>query len=290
MATEHVKRSGDTLSDMLFEAAVRTRHSFNAPWGRRGARPRYVWIWAVILAVAWHAFWWLALTPRRVPLPFGSSTAVRVTYLPAKPANGAEVRMVEEARMVSSPVLFALPTPMGFSGPVLAKELALRPPVEASGDSALILPSPLGEATLPTVPSAPRVRAGEVRAWSALVPSSPPVFARIDREPRRGRVDVEFSAELLPSDAGTERTLEMGDVPEARAWEAVAYVVVDEQGKVLQLFMEPPAPSPAWNALLVQALRRLEFEPATASRRGRLFLQYHGEDNSSPETDEEVTE
>jgi hypothetical protein len=232
-----------------------------------------VWFWAVVLAIAWHALWWMVLSPRREPHPMKRVPAARLAFI-VPDAAAAQGETSASALGIGSPVLFALPTEAGFSGAALTRELALLPPVELPEKSAMLLP-------FPAEPLRSMEEPEQVSWWAAvstpLLPPRPEVFAPVDASEEAGMLVLRFAPEMnLP-----EQILRPDPSPGGKAWEARACLLVDELGQVQQVLLDEPAPEPEWNRHLARELRALTFDPGPAERRGEVSVYYTGAEEGS---------
>ncbi|NIP92426.1 MAG: hypothetical protein GWO24_02700, partial [Akkermansiaceae bacterium] len=163
---------------MLLAATVRTKRSLNRPLMRAETSSRSFWVWACVLAVAWHVLFWIGLSGRRLPYPEATHASAHVSYLPGASSSRPDGRAARDTRGIWSPVLFALPSASGFSGPVLARAVSLRPPVDTPGDRSVLLPL----TQLTRRPGSREVAGlqGPARLPDEfpLLPEKPPVFAR----------------------------------------------------------------------------------------------------------------
>lgn len=195
--------------------------------------------------------------------------AVRMTWLADGPANdGGAWR--SDVRAIASPILFALPTPLGFSRDALRPSgLKPPPPSVATGFTpiyatpattivARLAAPPLGE-TVAGFRSLPvpedRTQIGGVRGatGSVLV-----VVAKLGRETAVTRA--------IPVEANSI-------FADAQSWEAVARVDLDNSGWADRVLLEKPGTVTNRNASLVQLLRTMNFG-TNGARSCRVAVHY----------------
>lgn len=271
------KSAGDTLAGILVEAADRTKQSFQQPWIPPSATPRRFWVWAVLLAASWHALWWVWLSPRWCAARPHGLPAVRMTYLAERGELAEDGQEQRNSRRLWSPVLFALPTPVGFSQAVLEKDFALRPPLEAPGGSAMYLEyTPAPSAPLEgLVPGLPDLVQKTLQTYPGQSPARS-VFTR-DRQSRStAPLTVEFGAGLADVEPLEFATPKWGRLPGGKAWEATAVLMVDKYGMVQHTLLESSSTSDRLDRDLVRFLKKLRFGPMKEDRAGHVTIRYAG--------------
>jgi hypothetical protein len=234
------------------------------------------WVLAAALALAWHAFWGLWLRAAPPPAPLRAPVVPEVTYAPIQAAPESGGPALADARTLWSPVLFSLPTPMGFSRSALARRIGSQPPLAVPGDTAIFLERP--------APSDERViRVGE--SVEALMRESPDRFAfHVPDVPALTPTAVSTGetvrVELLGGLAGRRFVrMDLPDEPRVRgdtAWEAGAYLEVDGEGRVVHVLLENPSESAKLNGMLVRSMRGWRMESAGRPHSGRVTLRYPG--------------
>jgi len=238
------------------------------PAGARAAwRPQ---VWSAVLAVVWFGFWGLLLQPadRKASAARPAKTP-RVAFLPGPAARGGGVPHAD-LRALWSPVLFSLPTPMGFSRSVVSGDAALRLPLQQALSTPVLLARPAPPPHALLIPSPADVLSGRAAA-GPLVPETP-VFARAAAVTgqawqillRGGLADAVWQAQPLPT-APADGS--------AGVWEAGAQLEVSREGVVQHVWLEAPTASSNLNNQLVHALLQWRGTPATNARTGHVLLR-----------------
>ncbi|MCX6998469.1 MAG: hypothetical protein NTV49_15645 [Kiritimatiellaeota bacterium] len=246
-----------------------------APVLLRPRTSRWPGLWAGLLAAGWFGFWALALQPEIVKVPARQPVkAPRVCYLPGPEARGEKAANAD-LRAMWSPVLFSLPTPMGFSRSVESGDAALRPPLQQTQSAPVLLARPATADNTPLVPSPTGVLARRAAGEPLLVIKEPPVFAGVAAATGPtwqvvtggGRAAARWQAQPLPktpADGGES------------LWEAGAQVEVSREGVVQHVWLETPTASSNLNVQLVHALLQWRCAPAAAPRTGNVLVRYAG--------------
>ncbi|MDH3982408.1 MAG: hypothetical protein OES84_05835 [Kiritimatiellaceae bacterium] len=210
---------------------------------------------AALAAVVLHALLFFAVTPSVGEPP--SIAAAPVTRYFAQGA-GPFPMSENDIRTLKSPILFSLPSGMGFS-----RELHLND-VSTMLDT---LPCPMQtEIFLNVVPSSeidldPLVTRDLLvitdREATPGLPSD--IFQALEKRPAARRVTVapELKERLdggivLPSELNQEVS---------KPWEVRASISVSEGGAVRHVFLDEPLESPRLNQQILQLLRGLRFKP-----------------------------
>ncbi len=227
-------------------------------------------VWSAVLAAAWFGFWGLLLQPEdRKVSAAQPAKAPRVAFLPDPAARGGGAPHAD-LRALWSPVLFSLPTPMGFSRAVDRGDSALRPPLLQAQSTPVLLARPVPPPDAPLIPSPAEVLAGRAAA-ELLVPETP-VFARAAAGTgqtwqillRNGSAGAVWQAQPLPTAPAAGS---------AGAWEAGAQLEVSREGVVQHVWLEAPTASSNLNAQLVHALLQWRCTPATNARAVHVLLR-----------------
>lgn len=219
------------------------------------------WLCALLLCLAWLAL----VRPAPVVLAGPRPAPPVIAYLP----GGGE-----EVRSVLSPVLFALPSPSGFSRGLPDDRIDMRLALELAQQPARYLPRPAA-APVPVVP--PALVEGLAQPADRLPVPGPPSAARPARP--SGTAPLFFSPELKArAAAGT--ALPAGIAPTNRPAGALrAHLTVRSDGTVARVLFDAPPSNPA----LLSALRRLRFSPAAGDTEGWLDIQFHnGNEGTQP--------
>lgn len=231
---------------------------------------RRPWLTAAALAFGLHALWLFGL-PAPADRPPGATPPAgpTVRYEAVRSWRALQRQRRGDPRLLNSPALFALPTPLGFSGSELDREIRHAPRI--------MDPPPVAAAT--SVPTRITVPEQELARWQRpetgrvdLVLDRPPVFA--GRPAGQGAsLQARWSADFTGAVA---RLLPATDAvwTDAVPWEVTAAVRYDEHGFLREVFLDPPGPRPDRNAAAVRLLRSLPMPPGGAGQAGRVILRY----------------
>ena len=226
---------------------------------------------AVAAALALHAVWLAALPAPRMPAAGGAGEApTAVGYESVRSWRALQREHRSDPRLLHSPTLFALPTPLGFSGGELAAEIRSAPRVEIADGAA---PVPPATPVLPPLQEASRwSQAATGRVELAL--DRTPVFAAVQVSTGRALV-ARWSADFT---GAVVRTLPAADAvwADAASWEAVASVWYDADGGLREVFLDPPGVRADRNAAIVRLARTLPAPAGGAGVQGRITFRYTG--------------
>ncbi len=230
-------------------------------------------LWAAVATLALHGLWlsWNPAPSRGPGLP-PSAAAPRVIYEAQNAWPDLLRRPAGDARLIRSSALFALPTPSGFSGPELTREVRHAPLLTSTSlvpRSTIDRRLDLAGAAVP--PAWSRTATG-LPVLAAAPP--PPVFTR-GPAPAGDTLQVRWSADFPEVPV---RTLSARDAPwqDAAPWELAAAVRYDHRGVASEVFLEPPGPRADRNAAAVRLLRTLAPPRSLAGHGGRVVLRYLG--------------
>lgn len=214
---------------------------------------RYAFGMATGLALLMHLLLFVAVRPAD-----GSRSKIGVvppkTYYLAAPSNSP---LKAGGRITWSPVLFSLPSPLGFSRELMDERLKTR----------LTFAQPERvETFLPIDPSARAARSSfnsislMLTAENATAPPLPetafsPASTKLDTP----RVHV-ASALKERLEGGVVLPLALNRVADP-VWEVRAEVRVSQQGIIEHVFLEQPLEIPALNQAVIQLLHGLHFRP-----------------------------
>lgn len=189
------------------------------------------------------------------------------TYYIARSSNPSPMQS-DDIRTVWSPVLFSLPSELGFSRELLREKVHTRLTFRQPDEPEYYL----------AVSSAPRDNAARVIPGDLLIsaaanPVLPPPSASFTEENRRAgsrRVYVapELRARLV---GGIVLPPELNQTGEA-AWEVHADISISKQGDVQHVFLEQPLEMEALNLEVIRMLHGLRFQPGEGSLDGRIEI------------------
>lgn len=252
------------------------------PRTRKMASPDLLWVWTVrvqrhagllsaVFVVAGLVLW-STLCAGRGPRPAVSRPAVSRAIWLGGDVGGAAGTWSAGARAVASPVLFALPTPFGFSRGALddVRRAPSLPALESDLAPTSTRPAAIAVARIERATPAELAVAARVLPWprddaapGPLATAAAPALVvswRRDGAPN--------ALALVP--AGTNAAWY-----DTQAWEAVARVNLDEHGWAEHVLLTKPTPVTNRNAQIVQLLRTMPFG-TNGARLARVAIQYDG--------------
>jgi len=222
---------------------------------RAASTPRAGLALGVGLATAWYAWILLGFDPLPPPEPRARARPVPVTYMPVE-AAGMPDR--PDVRAIWSPVLFSLPTAVGFSRGVPSGPVA-RPPLDPPADPPPLLALRTQTPVQTAVPLAPVPLPAFVPP-----PPPPPAPAGTTMTPLEGTV---------PPDAGFPvASGACGD----RSWEAEAQVAFGGDGLPLHAFVESADAPPGVRREIARGLHRWRRSAGGAAGWVRVRLVHSG--------------
>jgi hypothetical protein len=208
------------------------------------------------LAVMMHLLLFAAVRPADDVRLGGMPVPPKTTYLFSEASQ--QPVLGNEVRMVKSPVMFSLPSKLGFSRELLENDVATplntrsRPRQSESFLQADIAaqtkadPSILNELMLTT--------------GDASAPALPvEIFQSLEKRPAARRVNL--APELKERLVGGIILPPELNVELSSAWEVRASVSVSEQGMVKHVFLDQPLEPAPLNQQLLQLLYSLRFKP-----------------------------
>ncbi|WP_372806890.1 hypothetical protein [Pontiella sp.] len=212
--------------------------------------------WACLMAVALHVLLFAVTFPQGRGILAGVRVAPRTHYLAR--TDGALAIGGIDLRTIESPVVFSLPSGVGFSRVAMENEVTtplggLTRPRQA--ESFLDVDSPVRDDGGSLVPR--ELILTDSRPASPSLPSS--VFQPAGARPAARRVT------LVP--ALKERLVGGVVLPQAlnhepeKAWEARATLTVSEEGEVDHVFLDKPLATSELNQQVLNLLYGLRFKP-----------------------------
>ena len=222
---------------------------------------------AILAALLFYALL-LALPLPRLTDPKAvthSAPPPKTTYLPTSPASPES-----NPRLLASPVLFALPTPIGFSSALLEINLHARLtfPRLHEGNN-FLQPSPFAS-NIPTAQDTCRLK---------TLPNTPPVLSPPTPHIRPA---PPHPASITLSTALQKRLRHpLPPLPETKHLKSLqATLIIDPQGSVKNIFFEdkdPEAPAPLQ---ILQYLQKIPFTPAAKTTYGT--IEIHPQPSKTP--------
>jgi hypothetical protein len=238
---------------------------------RRADRLPRLWQWAGFAGVIGAHLFWLVLALRPLP-PIQNERSARMD--PPRIAFMGDPVAGTDARLLHSPVLFSLPTSIGFSGPLLAAAGTAEPPV-----------------TLP--PEPPRLRTPAEPFAAPAFGASARTLTDLVAAPRPLPVPLPDTAEFpaVAGDAGPDaftvywpdrpdqpRESISADGAEAWAgrnpWDMVLYICFDADGLIRQVMVEKASPYQDVTAAVLRIARGMVFGAPIPGQCGRLVVVY----------------
>lgn len=232
----------------------------------KNAGKRHVIELAVSLAVMMHLLLFMAIRPANGGGLTGAPVPPETHYLasPSGPgsAEGSDIRTIW------SPVLFSLPSEMGFSRDLLQEKLRTRLTFRQPDETERFLdvdPALRGAGAV-VVPPELTLTAG--RRTAPRPPSV--VFHPMENRPapRRVYVDPELKKRLVGGIVLPPELNRKGDA----AWEIHADISISTQGAVRHVFLEQPLEAPPLNHAIIQLLHGLRFKSGDGPVEGRIEI------------------
>ncbi|MEN8254619.1 MAG: hypothetical protein ABFR33_04030 [Verrucomicrobiota bacterium] len=234
---------------------------------------------AVCLSVMMHLLLFMAIRPANGDGLVGTPVSPETHYL-ANPSGPLPVHG-SDIRTVWSPVLFSLPSEMGFSRDLLQEKLHTRltfkqPPETESFleiDPALVLhSSSKAGSALPSLVPRELMLTGMGKAAPRL-PSRALRPLENRPAPRRVYMVPELKDRLVGGVVLPPELNKKGDA----AWEVRADISISRQGAVRHVFLEQPLEAAGLNQAIIHLLHGLRFKPGDGPVEGRIEIY-------SPET------
>jgi len=221
---------------------------------------------AVCLAVMMHLLLFMVVRPANGDGLAGAPIPPETHYLANSsgpvPAHGSDVRTIW------SPVLFSLPSDMGFSRDLLQEKLRTRltfkQPDETESFLGVVPVSRSAGAEV--VPRELMLTVGERAAPWPPFGAFEPVENR--PAPRRVYVEPELKKRLVGGIVLPPELNQKGDT----AWEVHADISISKQGAVRHVFLEQPLEAPPLNQAIIQLLHGLRFKSGDGPVEGRIEI------------------
>ena len=232
---------------------------------------------AAFIAVGIHAFW-LANAMRNIPIEPEAGkrmlTTPRVAFMD-KPLIETGKPWLADVRMIGSPVIFSLPTPVGFSKPLFkgpeVKELPRK-------STAMV-----GTLFEPDAPFRSAVYGETRQRMDAMVAAYQSVSlpqTSIERIAFRAQIDAVGGKLLAYWRESPEEIMDKtswlaeSDWAGSTTWETTVSICVDPDGIVSQAMIEKPLPSRDVAFALVRWCRQMSDLPVPRNDCGRLVFMY----------------
>lgn len=210
-------------------------------------------ITASLLAVLLHAALFVLIRPATHVMMGGIPVAPNTTY--QGHSGGTLPRIGNDPRVVNSPVLFSLPSAMGFSRELQEQDVQTRLTFSQQVESEQFLDAVLipQEADL----DSQSLMISSSEAQSPPVPAD--IFMKKEKGPSARRVSL--APELKERIVGGVVLPQELNQPAEISWEVRAEISVSEHGTVRHVFLNQPLESAALNMRILQLLYSLQFNP-----------------------------
>lgn len=233
------------------------------------------WVVAAGAALVLHAFW-LFISPRADFQVEGDArlTPPQVYYLPLGPAPD-DPAFRQDVRAVWSPILFSVPTAMGFSEALLRERPRLLPPIVARDSAGVVMTAPKDGGPPPAISSAGRFLGDYLwpRGWAdryhggrgedevaATWPTGAMVRVFLQGQPEKPLAELQAAP-------GTPWADEQG-------WEAVVCLSGDPGTVVRHALLELPTASAERNREIVRIARTLDMGTASTSNGAHVVFRW----------------
>lgn len=227
------------------------------------------WVMATLVMCGLHLLWLIWLVPLPSFLRAPPRKPLHISILTGAldgQENGGNPN--SDARVLWSPILLSLPTPMGFSGAVVSENLDVRPALNApSGRPWLLERDDYGSTAtdLARIGLVLDLTEPEGRIPLPVAASSPPP------------VEPGLTIETMDRPAGprlvhTPWPEEEGTAGADISWGLTARLDIAPSGSVRAAMIEGPAADPAVNRLAARTLKRWRAEPTASGGIVRVAL------------------
>ena len=270
MKKSPAKRASETLAGVVVQGARITGRTLRQPAQPEPIARRRYWVWAVLIALGWHAAWATWLAQAHIPKRSLNPPRLAITYLPELNRDVDSTLQHGELLRVWSPSLFALPTATGFSGGLPVEQRGIKPPLDALKERALFVDRQ----------GASNSRGGETRLAEKVAlevarltaPPPPgvtePVFETVKTRKKVDACEVFFMGELEDSGIRVLDVSQDGLDGVRGAWTAEAQLHVSEDGVVNHAFLIRRTPDEEFDRRLLSKLRAMRFQPMGTARMG----------------------
>lgn len=236
---------------------------------------RLIWTIAILIALVWHVFAWLRITEQpEEEMTTAQRVAPELTYLPEYASNAATAE--SDARTLMTPVLFSLPSTVGFSKPImqyregmqegnykLRKDMAfLEHSITPRDENFLSWPRHMDSQVAFILNNPAITKPRTTLSRDRIVDPKPSVYVSFT-----GELDGNLfeSREIDPE---LEKTFEP-------PWKATAAVSFDQAGLPTQLFLETPTEQPELNSAIVRNLYTWRLQSGSGPASGKIILQFN---------------
>ena len=233
---------------------------------------------AIVIALLLHLAWWLLVEPREEP---GQAPRPEVTALVYRPVLvQAEGRSAGDAlQAVWSPILFSLPTHVGFSQSQLERSGMMLPPAEQPLDHSRLRDAYAISTRLdPAIPLiTPAEQANLTRHRLGLdIPHRAPTLSTATASPPAPlhRYHLRWCGAITGEDFLQTELAPNLVQNDGAPREATLYIAISEEGIVSRVMLENRSGNTEWDARLVRAIRSWKGRPANQPRSGRVRISF----------------
>lgn len=225
---------------------------------------------AVGLAVAMHLLLFIVVRPVNGSGLSGALVPPETHYL--APPSGSVPEPGIDIRTVWSPLLFSLPSEMGFSRDLLQEKLRTRLTFRQSDATESFLEVDLASRKVGEELVSQELLVAAGRKMAPHPPSSASRLLENQPAPRRVYVDPELKARLV---GGVVLPPEL-NMPVDAAWEIHADMRISKQGTVQHVFLEQPLEAASLNQAIIRLLHGLGFKSGDGPVEGRIEIYSPG--------------
>ncbi|MBU0676934.1 MAG: hypothetical protein KJ626_02365 [Verrucomicrobia bacterium] len=241
---------------------------------KRRSRLSAAWIVAGVITVAWHAFWFMWLSPEPVAASVEPVQVPDFRYLPAGSFAPSGEGRVAELRGMWSADLFSLPSLVGFSRPLLIIRIGARPPLESPVDAKVLLPREEKRTADVGAIEELDLLAGVSDQLTSL-DSDLNYFDGFNAESPTGSfLRVECIAGLSPDELAAVELPTPAIFTNQIPLDFIAVVEFDDTGAVRHALLERGSDDGRLNGLMLRSIYQWRMPPSEVERRGTVRISY----------------
>ncbi|HBA83300.1 MAG TPA: hypothetical protein DCZ95_04315 [Verrucomicrobia bacterium] len=234
------------------------------------------WLLAVVLAALWHLAWGLLLQPASEEITERVPRFPLVSYIPFQPTLPSQDARDADVRVLWSPHLFSLSSPVGFSQSVMSDEIGVRPPLAMPLRTHFYVDRTSAAATGSAIRMVRTLPDAALNVLTGLVLTTPqaPVFPSA----RGGRhaLSIAWTGGLEGAQFENLDTTRPLLLEGEQAWETTVYVEFNRHGVLTHAVMDPPTPYKGINRFILRKLSEIRLLEPGEGRRGCVVLRYAG--------------
>jgi len=230
----------------------------------------------LLVAALWHVPLWLVLRPEmpvRVAPGLPGQSGMALTFLPLSQEPGAGL-VETDARILWSPVLFSLPSPVGFSKPLAPPGFMPSPATERHHEGGVLLMTPLTPGReLSIMASDPLDQQARYLLNRREVMRLPSILHQDAVQPTPG-IRVTFS-DTLADRAITGVPIDPATLPVGtQAWQAVLALRFAPEGWPVYAILDRGTGDELLDQALLRQVLRLRLEDTAEPREGRVEVSF----------------